>query len=111
MAQVADFSAQQSLTPIKAHFSGIIRYVSDDAPKNITPEEFNTAMSLGLSVTLVCEQGNQPAMRGAAGGQHDAAIANEQANNVGYDPSATIYYVAEDPNVLPPSSWPTAPRW
>jgi len=106
MAQVADFSSPQSLTAIKEHFSGIIRYVSDFAPKNITPDEFNRARSLGLSVALICEQGRQPALRGAAGGQHDAAIANEQADEVGYDRNATIYYVAEDPNVLPRSSWP-----
>jgi hypothetical protein len=33
-------------------------------------------------------------MRGAARGWHDAAIANEQADEVGYDPEATIYYAA-----------------
>lgn len=105
MAQVADFSSPQDLNAVARHFAGIVRYVSDYHPKNITHTEFTQAIALHLTVTLVCEQGTQPATRGAAGGEHDALVANAQADEVGYDPSATIYFVAEDPTVLPQSSW------
>jgi len=107
MTLVCDFSTPQDLSVIAQHCEGIIRYASDDLAKNITAVEFDAAMTLGLTVTIVCEQGNQPAMRGASGGLHDTVIANQQANAVGYDEEAWIYYVAEDPNVLAPSAWPT----
>jgi Domain of unknown function (DUF1906) len=105
---VCDFSAPQDLAVIQSKsFAGIIRYVSDDTLKNITAPEFKGAMFRKLTVTLVCEQGNQPAMRGVSGGVHDVAVANKIADAVGYDKAATIYYVAEDPNVLAMSAWPT----
>lgn len=112
MTQVCDFSSPQNLTQLKnLGFAGIVRYVSDYAPKNITPGEYLQAKQLGLTVTLVCEQGAQPAMRGPAGGVHDGTIANSQADSVGYDPKATIYFVAEDPSELPQSSWATVEQY
>jgi hypothetical protein len=89
------------------HFAGIVRYVSDYSWKNITVTEYQHAMSLGLTVTLVCEQDNQQTLRGVLGGMHDSTIADQQATALGYPPDATIYYVAEDPSVLPESDWPT----
>ena len=111
MIRVCDFSSPQNLSVVSAHFSGIIRYVSDYSFKNITPAEFDEALRLGMTVTLVCEQGTQPALRGALGGQHDGVIANEQADAVGYDPAATIYYVAEDPSRVAPNSWPVVEEY
>lgn len=111
MTQVCDFSSPQNLQVVRQHFSGIVRYVSDDAAKNITKAEFDEALSLSLTVTLVCEQGAQPAMRGVPGGSHDWQIANQQADAVGYDPEATIYYVAEDPSRLPGADWATVEEY
>ena len=102
---ICDFAAPQGLTVVRQHYTGIIRYVSDYPWKNITGPEYQQALSLGLTVNLVCEQGQQPALRGSAGGQHDSYIANQQADALGFD--GCMYYVAEDPNTLPQSSWST----
>lgn len=107
MTQVCDFASPVNLSQVKTHFTGIVRYVSDYSWKNITAQEYNSAMALGLTVTLVCEQGNQPALRGVLGGMHDSTIANQQADTLGYPKDSTIYYVAEDPYRLPQSSWST----
>jgi hypothetical protein len=106
VSQVCDSMYPQNLDLVKQHFVGVLRYVSDYMPKNITKPEFDATLAKGLTVTLVCEQGNQPALRGAPGGAHDAQIANQQADALGYDPDATIYYVAEDPSILATAAWP-----
>ena len=67
IGDVCDMSTPQDLEAVRQHFSGIIRYVSDTAEKNITKTEFDLALSLGLTVTLVCEQDNQQALRSAGG--------------------------------------------
>jgi hypothetical protein len=105
MPQVCDFSGKVDLNEVQKHFVGIVRYVSDFDAKNITRAEYERAKSLGLTVTLVCEQGNQPALRGRSGGIHDSNIANQQADSLGYPGDATIYYVADDPTPLPSSQW------
>lgn len=104
---VADFSNQaiDLHAVFAAGAAGIISYVSDFEPKNLTQHNYDLARSAGKTVTLVCEQGEQPALTGTAGGVHNAEIANAQADELGYDKSATIYYVAEDPTVLPQSAW------
>lgn len=109
MTQVADFSTKVDLNQVAKHFAGIIRYFSDYPPKNIDKGEFDLAIALGLTVTGVCQQGSQPALRGFAGGVHDATIANAQADAIGYD--GVIYYVAEDPSRLPRSDWPTVEEY
>jgi Rv2525c-like, glycoside hydrolase-like domain len=107
--QACDFSSQSiSLPAVKAAgFVGAISYASDYTPKNWTQANWNQALALRLSRLIVCEQGNQPALRGAAGGSHDAAIANAQADALGYSTAATMFYVAEDPSQLPSSAYPT----
>jgi hypothetical protein len=109
MTAICDFSNQSiSIPAIKAAgLVGIMSYTSDYPYKNLSQANFNEAVSLGLTINLVCEQGNQPALRGALGGIHDSIISNQQANALGYDPTAAIYYVAEDPYKLGTSSWPT----
>ena len=112
--QVCDTDTPQErsgLEKVRQYFSGIIRYVSDTHAKNITKDEFETALELGLAVALVCEQADQQALRGAQGAQHDARIANAQADAVGYDPDATIYYIAEDPHRLDVARWPTVEEY
>ena len=110
--QICDFSSPQNLQQIQSlGFAGIVRYVSDFPSKNITVAEFDEALQLGLTVTLVCEQGQQQALGGASAALHDSFIANQQADAVGYDPAATIYYVAEDPSQVSPNSWPVVEQY
>lgn len=100
--QVCDYLSPQDLAHVAQHYAGIIRY-----PKNITKDEFDQALSHGLTVTLVQEGGAQPAMKGPSAGVQDAQHANQVADSIGYDRRAAIYFVAEDPTTLPGSAWPT----
>jgi hypothetical protein len=109
MTQVCDFSDQQiDLSAVqKAGLTGCISYASDYKPKNWTVGNFDECEALGLTRLVVVEQGAQPALRGAAGGTHDAQIANAQANGLVLSPASTLFYCAEDPNQLDPSLFPT----
>ena len=108
MTAVCDFINQSiNLNDVAAHFQGIIGYVSDYPSKNLTQANFNRALQLGLTVGLVCEQAQQQAQRGSLGGMHDSTIANQQANALGYDQHAVLWYIAEDPSRIPTSEWPT----
>lgn len=103
-----DFSDQQiDIAEVIAHFDGAISYASDDLAKNWTQGNYAAVLAGKKAAGVVCEQGSQPALRGAAGGTHDAQISNAQANALGHDPTATIFYVAEDPNPVPSADWPT----
>lgn len=87
---------------------GAVRYCIDGsgpAGKAITKAEYQALLAGGLHVALVQEVGPQPAMRGAAGGTADAKEAEAVVGAVGH--TGAIYYVAEDPNVLPVTAWPT----
>lgn len=103
--QICDFSTPQNLDVVAQHFAGVVGYVSDYALKNLSAATFNGALARNLTVTLVCEQGAEQAQRGAAGGTHDSLVANAQATALGYDPMATIYYVAEDPHTIPTTEY------
>jgi hypothetical protein len=100
MTPVCDYLTPQNLAVVKQHFAGIIRYT-----KNITAAEFDAALALGLTVTLVFEGAAQQALKGHAQGVADAEAANAAAAAIGYDLRSTIYFVAEDPNVVPQSDW------
>lgn len=105
MSEVCDFSDQSiDLNAVAQHFGGFLSYASDYIPKNLTKSNFDDGLALHLEIGMVCEQGNQPALRGAPGGTHDAQISNAQADALGY--TGSIYFVGEDPSQLPSSDWP-----
>jgi len=85
---------------------GMIRYITGQG-KAIDKAEYDSLLAAGYSVALVQEGGNQPAMRGWAGGVADAQAANNAADQIGFPPDRPIYYVAEDPNPLAQGAWPT----
>ena len=109
MAWAADFSfARPDLALLKqAGCSGICRYATGPG-KAVDQAEIDQAVALGLAVVIVQEGGNQPALRGFQGGVADARQANSRLDSLGnYPPDCCIYFVAEDPNRLAPSAWPT----
>jgi hypothetical protein len=106
MAQICDSLLPQNLSLVKKNYVGVMRYT-----KNVTAEEFDATLSEGLTFTLVCEGGSQPALRGTEGGTTDAKFSNQVANEIGYDEAATIYYVAEDPTTLPVALFQTVEEY
>jgi len=109
MAWMADYSfARPDLASLKAAgCQGIARYATG-AGKAVDATEIDRALAVGLEVVIVQEGGNQPALRGYQGGVADARQANSRLDQLGnYPDDCWIYYVAEDPNRLPPSAWPT----
>lgn len=106
MNWVADYSfARPDLAALQAAgCSGIIRYAYG-AGKALERAEVVACEQLGLTLTVVQEGGNQPALRGYQGGVVDAVNANRALDAVGY--TGWLYYVLEDPNRLAVSQWPT----
>lgn len=89
-----------------AGIDGVIRYATG-VGKGISRDEYNILVAAGLTVTLVQEGGNQPALGGFNAGVRDALVANAAGTAVGYPADCTIFYVAEDPARLPDRDWPT----
>lgn len=97
---------------VAAGFVGVVRYTFDGTlpGKGITPGEYSSLRKAGLHVTLVCESGPQPAMRGTAGGLADARESEATAATLMWDGQpydGAIYYVAEDPTRLGEQEWAT----
>jgi peptidoglycan hydrolase-like protein with peptidoglycan-binding domain len=110
MSEAADYSfARPSPVALAAAgYKDVLRYVSTPGnTKNITPDEVQALQDAGLGIALTWETVNQrAATSGAAGGTTDAPLANQMADALGYPPSCVIYFVLEDPNPVPPSTWP-----
>jgi hypothetical protein len=108
MTWVADYSfARPDLAALQAAgCSGIVRYATG-ADKALEAAEVALCAQLGLTLTVVQEGGNQPALRGFDGGVADASADNAALDQVGYGRDCWCYYVGEDPNRLDPSHWPT----
>lgn len=78
-----------------AGFGGIARYVSFDGwPKNLTKQEYDYALSIGLDVCVVWETTASMMLRGAQGGASDSYYANKQLDDIGFD-GEDIFYAAD----------------
>lgn len=72
---------------------GIMRYLSYDTSKNLSPAEYTTMKNAGLKVGLVWETTANRALSGYDGGLADARKATEQANALSF-PGA-IYFAVD----------------
>ena len=110
MSEAADYSfARPSPSAlVGAGYKDVIRYLSPPPnAKNITLDELKALRDVGLGVALVWEWVEQRAfVSGASGGAADAPTANQLADALGYPNDCVIYFVLEDPNQLPDSTWP-----
>ena len=61
----------------------IVRYGSRDPSKNLTKAELDLALSYGLSVAVVWQEGKTQMLRGYGGGQTDARDADAFVNGLG----------------------------
>lgn len=76
-----------------AGYEGVLRYLSNDASKNISPAEVKALQNAGLSITLNWETFETRAIAGGhAGGYLDAQKADALADAVGYPLHCAIYY-------------------
>lgn len=113
MPNACDYSESRP-NPVELLAAGIVgavRYTFDGTMpgKGITQTEYNGLRQAGMQVALVCETGSQPALRGASGGTQDAEQSEAVCNALMWEDepyNGVIYYVAEDPNMLPQSDWP-----
>lgn len=86
-----------------AHIDGVILYALNFG---ITAADVTGALGAGLTVTMVSEGPNEPALGGYQGGANRAIATNEAIDRMGYGRDCACYYVAEDPTRLPLYDWP-----
>jgi Domain of unknown function (DUF1906) len=82
-----------------AGYSGVVRYLSPDPTKNLTPAERDALFAFGLSITLVWESTGSRAGKGQAAGAVDAHEAEKQASTLGYPGGCPLFY-ADDSGQL-----------
>ncbi len=94
---IADYSfAHPDPARIKAAgYVVVVRYLSPDPAKNITPAELLALHALGLGVGLVWEAGATDELGAGPAGQAEAAAATTQALALGFDQSRPIFFAAD----------------
>ena len=97
MTLILDYAwARPSPATIKAAgYSGVMRYLSPDASKNLSPGERDALLSAGLSIGLVWESFAARAGQGFAAGAVDANAAEAQADALGYPTTAVLFYACD----------------
>jgi hypothetical protein len=75
--------------------SFVVRYLSYDPPKNLTPAEAGRWHSLGISIVVVFEATGDRALAGLAAGARDAAAADAQARACGQPAGRPIYFAVD----------------
>lgn len=81
-------------------YAGVIRYLSTDPTKNLSASERDELHAAGLGILLVWETAAQRALDGSVAGSADAALAEAQADALGYPAGCPIFY-AVDFNATP----------
>jgi hypothetical protein len=97
MTALLDY-AWQKPTPaaiVAGGYAGVLRYLSTDGSKNLTPGERDGLLAAGLSIGLVWETTATRASQGYAAGQHDAQMAEAQADALGYPAGCPIFYAVD----------------
>jgi hypothetical protein len=69
----------------------LVRYGSRDSSKNLSKPELNSALSIGMSVAVVWQEGKTQMLRGYSGGQTDARDAVELFDSLGL-PGIPIHF-------------------
>ena len=97
MTLLLDYAwAKPSPAAIKAAgYSGVMRYLSTDATKNLSKSEAAGLLAAGLSIGLVWETTAIRAGQGFAAGAADAVTAEAQAAALGYPSTAVLFYAVD----------------
>lgn len=78
-----------------AGYRAVLGYCSRDTSKIITAAYRQACRDAGLKVGLVFEDGADRALAGAAAGAADGALAEQQANDAGYDVAAALFFAVD----------------
>lgn len=78
-----------------AGYTGVLRYLSFDASKNLSPAERDGLLAAGLAIGLVWETTATRAGQGYSAGQQDVQAAEAQANALGYPAGCPIFYAVD----------------
>lgn len=81
-------------------YVGVLRYLSTDPTKNLSPGERDLLQAQGLAIGLVWETTADRALQGAQAGTQDALLANGQADDLGYPADSCIYYAVDTDAVV-----------
>lgn len=97
MTQLIDYStARPSPASIRAAgYSGVLRYLSNYPPKNLSASERDGLLAAGLTIGLVWETTATRANQGFSAGQDDARAAEAQADVLGYPGGCPIFYAVD----------------
>jgi len=97
MSQVLDYSsARPGGARIRADgYTGVMRYLSYDEEKNLSPAERDDLHANGLDIGLVWETTADRALSGHGGGVSDAQVALAQARALGLPDACPIYFAVD----------------
>lgn len=76
-------------------YTGVMRYLSRDSSKNITPVERDRLQAQNLAIGLVWETAANRALSGSAAGRDDGADAARLAASLGVPGGVPIYYAVD----------------
>jgi hypothetical protein len=97
MTLILDY-AWQKPTPAQikaAGYSGVLRYLSPDASKNLSAAERDGLLAAGLSIGVVWESTANRASQGILAGAADVAAAETQARSLGLPAGVPIFYAVD----------------
>ncbi len=85
------FSRPEVARMVREGYEGVLRYISPNAPKNLSISERDALRAAGLAIGLVWEWYAERALEGRAAGRADAQAALAQANALGFPADRPIY--------------------
>jgi hypothetical protein len=74
----------------------LCRYGSRDPSKNLTRAELDSALSKGMAVVVIWQEGKTQMLRGQSGGQTDARDADAFVNGLGMNGTPVIFACDQD---------------
>lgn len=80
---------------VREGFGGVVRYISPNAPKNLSISERDALRAAGLAIGLVWEWYAERPLDGRAAGHADAQAALNQANALGFPNDRPIYFAVD----------------
>ena len=97
MSALVDYAWQKPSPAqiVAAGYTGVLRYLSFDASKNLSPAERDGLLAAGLAIGLVWETTATRAGQGYGAGQQDVQAAEAQANALGYPAGCPIFYAVD----------------
>lgn len=78
-----------------AGYSFVVRYLSYDRSKDLSPQERDALFHVGLGISLVFEAGGQDVLGGSTQGQREGLTAAQQAELLGYPQHFPLFFATD----------------